>query len=316
MERHRLGIRLQTELPRQQLTQMLELEPRCQPITGIRVTSHQPPVRHLVERLRARVSAPTAPPDAAAGAVAHAIGHVARSPIPCTGRPEEGRQTERKPLRIGRVARHERIKGQSLVEGDVDHDLRVGCQRDPPAQQHKRLMVSQRLTRIGGRLVQIDRPAPGVEVRPQRLEHLVTVKIAPPGKREQLHEFGRPTRLPGTGKNRTASTIARNPPSSWSSRYRIGAIRALSPEYDSKATSTAHPSHITARLRSSKARVSREPDGALPGAVRIKKLTVHARAKGLRPSRCRRRGAPARPRRARRRPAGTRSRSRRRSRRR
>jgi len=33
------------------ITQMLELEPGSQPIAGIYVTSHQPPVRHLVERV-------------------------------------------------------------------------------------------------------------------------------------------------------------------------------------------------------------------------------------------------------------------------
>ena len=62
---------------------------------------------------------------------------------------------------------------------------------DLPAAEHDRVLAAERLPGMVGRLAQVGGTRLGPQVRPQRLDGLITHQVALGGQGEELHELRR-----------------------------------------------------------------------------------------------------------------------------
>lgn len=87
-------------------------------------------------------------------------------------------------------------RGGAFEAVDVGLYLPRGKEEHAPAPEHHGVVVAQCLPGMMRGLPQVRRAGRGIEVRPQRVDDLITQTLLIAGQREQLHEFGGASQRP------------------------------------------------------------------------------------------------------------------------
>jgi hypothetical protein len=224
----RRGARADTELAPQHRVHPLELAQRRAAIPGPDVLLHEREVRRLVARIQLDQPFPTLrlpeqrqPPmlQSLPGGHRPRLVQVRRQRLVVEA-VQDGRGCLRRPGR-----QREFRRGVEL--GDVDLQVHARQQRDHLAAQDHGVRPTDRLPGVMRGLVQARRRLDRVQIGPQGVHHLLAVKLAPRGQRQDLHQGRRVAAAPRGRRNGTRPDHHPELPQQvdTDSRRRCGALR-------------------------------------------------------------------------------------------
>ena len=182
------------------------------PVAGLELAFHQFPMRRLVRRLGLHQAFPLA---------AHAQQLEVARPQMGAGRFRPGlvlrpRQefTVVGACRFGAgrgLAHGQRGIRPSLEDGRVHDHGPAGTKDDLPAAQQHRVLVAHGLPRVVRGLAQVGGASLGIELRPERIDDLLTQQLVRLRQAQQLNQVGRAQARPTVGRNLHAAQRHREP---------------------------------------------------------------------------------------------------------
>ena len=169
-------------------------------VAGGQRRPHQLPMRGLVGRLELYQPLPLPTVTQHVQVADPVTTDAAPGSTPRRGTREAGHpSTTRPPSATLRHRARERGLDGALEPLDVDVDRPPGEERDLPSSQHDRVVRVEGPTGVVRRLAQVRSSGVHVEVRPERLDHLIACQRTPICERQQLHQLRGAGRRPRGG---------------------------------------------------------------------------------------------------------------------